>query len=612
MTGDPRRTLTHELTAFGRVRRRLRLASRACAWLTLALVISTAYVLVDVLFAPGAIPLLVFFALSALAILVLLAALVAGPLLSRVRPEREALAAESLIGTLRNRLITALQLAGREEQDAAAGLKLNVSPSLIAAVEDQAAEDILLHKPERLINRTDVNRRTITACVLLLLAIMFGILRDEVIAERCRRLQQAYLALMDMIWPVVVEVSPKSETVLRGSRVTLTFAVQGRPFEQATLHRLVTAEDESTTRSADRLALTQGAARFETEALQETFDYWFEYGERRTETYRIRVVDPPAIERVRMDLDYPPYTKRLPRTFMGRVPIIRTLEGTRVTVSVTYNKDIANAVAVWDSGAEEYWDLAGRYVGTEFIVANTDAVVMRAECVDGYSVRQPLRFSVIAEKDERPIIAAHVKTSREGSLMLTAEQLPLFSVGFTATDDFGVSAVELKYEKGGTDVDLASEKVEGSIPMVFQPTRDRIVSAFQKCFANLSVQPGDKITFYLEAKDNKDVEGGQPNIGRTARKYSIVIYQPRLTAFLDERMDAWGQGLRLWGGVERAGKISSVNMPPLARRVSKSPETEKQDLRSSVSAERIPGANRKAEAQFRELMARWREGQEEE
>jgi len=612
MTDEPRKALTHELTAFGRVRRRLRRASRACAWLSLALVISTAYVLMDALFGPGTIPLLVLFSLSVLTILVLLVAMVAGPLLSRVRTEREALAAESLVGTLRNRLITALQMAAGAEEDGAAGVEINVSPSLIAAVEEQAAEDLLLHKPERLIDRTDVSRRTVTAGLLLLLVLMFGIVREDVIAERCRRIQQAYLALIDMIWPVVVEVSPKDDTVLRGSRVTLTFTVKGRPFARAMLHRLVVGEEESTDLPAEQLALAAGEASFETGELQETFDYWFEYGERRTEKYRIRVVDPPAIERVRVDLDYPPYTKRLPRTFMGRVPIIRTLEGTRVTVSVTYNKDIANAVAVWDSGTEEYWDLAGRYVGTEFIVTNTDAVRMSAECVDGHPTSQPLQFSVIAEKDERPVVAAHVKTSREGSLMLTAEQLPLFSVGFTATDDFGISAVELKYEKGGTDVDLASEKVEGSIPMIFQPTRDRVVSAFQKCFASLSVQPGDKITFYLEAKDNKDVEGGQPNIGRTARKYSIVIYQPRLTAFLDERMDAWGQGLRLWGGVERAGKISSITMPPLARRTSKSPKTEKQDLRSSISAERVPGANRKAEAQFRELMARWREGQEEE
>jgi hypothetical protein len=593
------------LKGFGRVRRRLRLASGLCAWLLLTLAILAGYVICDVLLSPGAIPLLVLFGLSSLSVFVLLVILVARPLLSRVNPEREALVAESLVGSLRNRMITALQMGDRVGATLIPGVSMNVSPRLVAAVEEQAAEDLRRHQPAGRLDRKNVRRRAVAALIVSLLAAGMAVWRPDVLSERSRRLRQACLAVADRLWPVVAHVSPGNTTVLRGSRVVLGLDLQGRQFAHAVLRRIPVEKEGSKEFPPERLELAQGAARFTSEELQESFDYWFQYGEKRTPTHRIRVVDEPAIERIRVDLDYPPYTKRLPRTFMGRVPIIRALEGTRVTVSITYNKDIANAEAIWESGIKEFWDTAGRYVGTEFIVSSTDTVDVRAQCVDGYSVRQPLRFSILAEKDERPEIAAHVKSPQEGNIMLTAEQLPLFSVGFTATDDFGVSSVELVYEKGGTDVDLASEAVKGSIPMAFQPARDKVVDVFKKCFASLSVQPGDTVVFYLEAKDNRD---GTPNIGRTARKYSIVIYQPRLTAFLDEKMAAWGEGLRLWGpGVERAGKVASVTMPPVARRVSQSPATELQDFRSAVFTERVPGANRQAEAQFRELMARWKE-----
>ena len=605
-------SLRHEISRFGRGRRRLRLIAASSLWITLGLIISGAYVLIDLAFEPGTIPLLVCCGLSALAILILLGAYVLPPLLSRINIEREAVEAELLVGSLRNRLVSALQLAGRSDSEATSALKQNVSPSLIAAVQEQAAEDMREHEPVKLIDRSLATRRAATAILLVLLTTGLGIWRFDVIVERYQRIRQALVSLSDMLWPVVAQVSPGNKTVLRGSQIVLALDLKGRSFESATLQRSTVKKKESVPLPAKVLLLEAGNTKLETEELDETFDYWFEYGKRKTETYRLRVVDRPAIERVRVDLDYPPYTRRLPRTFMGRVPIIRALEGTRVTLSVTYNKDIANAEANWDNGAKEYWDVAGRYVGTEFIVGNTDAVVMQAECVDGYKVTQPLRFSVIAEKDERPEVAAHVKTSREGSIMLSAEQLPIFSVGFTATDDFGVSAVELFYEKDSTDIDLETVEVKDSIPMLFQPARDRVVEVFKKCFANLNVQPGDKITFYLQAKDNRESEDGQPNIGRSPRKYTIIIYQPSLTGFLDSKVDGWQKRMRLWGAVERAGRRRLIGLPPTTRRVSKSPKSEKREVSSFVARERIPGANQKAEAQFRKLMSKWQNESEKE
>jgi hypothetical protein len=78
-------------------------------------------------------------------------------------------------------------------------------------------------------------------------------------------------------------------------------------------------------------------------------------------------------------------------------------------------------------------------------------------------------------------------------------------------------------------------------------------------------------------------------------------------------MQGWAKGLRLWGdGVERAGRTELLGMPPATRHVSKSPKLEKRELSSFVSNERIPGANRKAEAQFRELMSKWQRDSEKE
>jgi hypothetical protein len=622
MTTHLHDSLRQEISRFGRGRRRVRLLAASSLWVTLGLIISGAYVLIDLAFELGTIPLLVFCAVSALAILILLGAYVLPPLLSRINLEREAVEAEFLVGSLRNRLVSALQLAGRSDSEAAPGVRQNVSPSLIAAVQEQAVEDIREHEPVKLIDRSLATRRAATAILLVLLTAGVCAWRFDIIAERYHRIRQALVSLSDMLWPVVAQVSPGNKTVLRGSQIVLALDLKGRSFESATLQRsthrppghasvpLALKKEESTPLPAQVLPLEAGNAKVETEELDESFDYWFEYGERKTDTYRLRVVDRPAIERVRVDLDYPPYTKRLPRTFMGRVPIIRALEGTRVTLSVTYNKDIANAEALWENGAKEFWDVAGRYVGTEFIVSSTDAVELRSECVDGYKVTQPLRFSVIAEKDERPEVAAHVKTSREGSIMLSAEQLPNFSVGFTATDDFGVSAVELFYEKGSTDIDLETAEVKDSIPMLFQPARDRVVEVFKKCFTKLNVQPGDKITFYLQAKDNRESEDGQPNIGRSPRKYTIIIYQPNLTGFLDSEVGGWLKGMRLWDAVERAGRRRLIGLPPATRRVSKSPKSEKREVSSFVTSERIPGANQKAEAQFRKLMSKWQTEEE--
>ena len=602
MTGDPNDILIRKLKGFGVLRHRLAMVAAASTWLALAIVTISLYVAADWLLEPRTIPLLVLLGIAGVVVLALLAALVGRQLLRRRSIEGEALVAESLVGSLRNRLITALQMSVGSGEAERAGM--NISSSLVAAVAEQSVKDLDEHRPDALLDRSTPWRRTASAAALVLLAAAFCAWRWEVIAERADRVRHAYVALIDIIWPVTAHVSPGDETVLRGSRVELGLRIEGRPFAQAVLHRSLATADGTRVLAGEPLNLEAGAAAFTTGVLEETFDYWFAYGERTTDPHRIRVVDRPALELLRVDLDYPAYTKRLPRTFMGRVPTIRGLEGTRVTLSLTYNKEIANAEAVWDGGAKEYWDVTGRYVGTEFIVTATDAVEVRVQCVDGYSPEASLRFTVMAEQDERPAVLAHVKSPRSGNIMLTAEQLPLFSVGFTATDDFGVASVALKYEKTGTDVDLATDEAKGHIPMLFRPAREKAVAAFQKCFADLAVQPGDKITFYLEATDNRDVGGETPNIGRTPRKYSVVIYQPRMTAFLDEKLRDWSEGLRLWGDIERAGEGRQLGMPPVKRRLSQSPDIAKQDLDTSVAAERVPGANRQAEAQFRELLAR--------
>ncbi|MDP6113343.1 MAG: hypothetical protein QGG53_15910, partial [Planctomycetota bacterium] len=64
-------SLRHEISRFGRGRRRLRLIAASSLWITLGLIISGAYVLIDLAFEPGTIPLLVCCGLSALAILIL-------------------------------------------------------------------------------------------------------------------------------------------------------------------------------------------------------------------------------------------------------------------------------------------------------------------------------------------------------------------------------------------------------------------------------------------------------------------------------------------------------------------------------------------------------------
>ena len=135
MTGDPNDILIRKLKGFGALRHRLAMMAAVSTWLALAIAIVSAYVAADWLLEPRTVPLLVLLGVAGLTVLALLAALVGRQLLQRRNLEGEALAAENLVGSLRNRLITALQLSVDSGETERA--QMNISPSLVAAVAAQ-------------------------------------------------------------------------------------------------------------------------------------------------------------------------------------------------------------------------------------------------------------------------------------------------------------------------------------------------------------------------------------------------------------------------------------------------------------------------------------------
>jgi hypothetical protein len=99
----------------------------------------------------------------------------------------------------------------------------------------------------------------------------------------------------------------------------------------------------------------------------------------------------------------------------------------------------------------------------------------------------------------------------------------MFGFGAVAQDDFGITRLVLRWQK--STIDNATAVLErGEVERLISPVQPKVVVSFEKVFAAMNLQPGDKISFTVEAYDNR-----APDRQLTvSRRCSFFIHQEGL------------------------------------------------------------------------------------
>jgi hypothetical protein len=140
---------------------------------------------------------------------------------------------------------------------------------------------------------------------------------------------------------------------------------------------------------------------------------------------------------------------------------------------------------------------------------------------DGFALDAPLVIDFELQIDEKPqlFLPRHLKEEMP-MLEAVAKQ---FGFGAQAQDDYGVTRLVLKWQKG--TVDNATTILDrGEVERLISPAQLRTVVSFEKVFATMDLKPGDKVTFVVEASDNRAPDR-QVTV---SRRCSFFVFQEEL------------------------------------------------------------------------------------
>jgi hypothetical protein len=234
-----------------------------------------------------------------------------------------------------------------------------------------------------------------------------------------------------------------------------------------------------------------------------------EAGEQSSSQYQITLFDLPQVETIDLDFDYPAYTLLEDYQEEDSGDMI-VPEGTVVDFRVTFNKPVREALVMFsgaglDDSQEQEEEMAPyqnielslieNNVGRgQFTVTRDGVYQITAKDFDDLESINPLDYYIRAIEDAPPELALQ----RPGS---DRDVMPLEEVVIevTASDDYGLSKFALNYSVVGADevkVDFLPETLTKQI------TGDELIY-----LEDLSVEPGDFVSYYLTLADNNGLDG---------------------------------------------------------------------------------------------------------
>lgn len=243
-------------------------------------------------------------------------------------------------------------------------------------------------------------------------------------------------------------------------------------------------------------ALDEPAFLYAFTDVQEPIEYYATTGENRSDTYTISLYEFPNVAQIDLTYIYPRYTGRAPRVEEDALGDIEGLKGSTVTLAVHTTGTTERAELVLDDGRTVALKSAGdgRFEGRLALEVD-GAYTIRLSDREGKQNKFPEEYRIRAVEDEKPYITI---TDPKQDVRVNAIQEVLVAV--TVEDDFGVKDARLRYSVNGGD--------EQTIPLAeaTSSTQTELTGEHLFFLEEYNLQPGDVISYYVEASDHFDRE----------------------------------------------------------------------------------------------------------
>ncbi|MFM8635415.1 MAG: hypothetical protein ACKOEX_11510 [Planctomycetia bacterium] len=432
-------------------------------------------------------------------------------------PLAEAFEVESLCGGLNSRVVSAWDFLGQAELE-----------PLAAAVVERAREDLAPAVEDRLDRspRDRARRRFLVAAVALVaLACTPWFGWQRMLTTVGRAWQETY----DLLFPVQYAFEPGPGRHVRrlGESIDLSLSFPRRSYEEVTL--ILETRDPAAGEAADpevtRVPVevdAAGMARYRvTSGAEADIRARFAFGSRATDDRELIFTTPPGLVNMQTEIIAPSYTGQLPRTLEGVQQRLLGLPGTRLALGFTFNKDLESAEITWDDGQTLPLEVTGRFVTAGLVHTQARRAQLQVKDIHGLQLDDPLLIDFELQVDEKPqvLLPKHLVDD----MPLLADAVPMFGFGARLQDDYGVTRCVLRWQKSTVDNPTAIVE-QGEFERLISPAQRTAAVSFENVFEGLQVRPGDRVSFELEAADNRMPD---KQLARS-RRASFFVFQQDL------------------------------------------------------------------------------------
>jgi len=286
-----------------------------------------------------------------------------------------------------------------------------------------------------------------------------------------------------------ITVTPGDRTVRRKSDQLITAQLRG--FEAPKVRLFAQYKGSSKWEPVDMLP-SPGASSYEflITGVPDNVEYYVEAGAVDSKHYTLRVIDLPAIKKMRVTYHFPSWAgmKDLVEDPGGD---LRAVEGTEAEVAVQTDRPLSKGVLMLSDdqqiplqAGEGNW-LTGR------VKIQKDGMYHVAAIEQGENVRMSEDFFIEARKYDPPT----VKITRPGR-DLKVNPIEEVTIAVSAADDFGLSDVNLHYSVNG-----GAEKTVSVLGQKGAKTSD---GSYVLALEDYKMAPGDLVSVYATARDARN------------------------------------------------------------------------------------------------------------
>ena len=219
-----------------------------------------------------------------------------------------------------------------------------------------------------------------------------------------------------------------------------------------------------------------------------------------------------SVSDLKLTFNYPAYTRMKSQVIHPSDGKIMVLPGTEVQVEGTANLPVAGGELVWNGRDNFSMQVSeSQTLRSQFLVKERGFYQFRVKDPEGTKHLLPKKYNVTLTQDKAPSIVLFIANPKP--VYFANGKIELF---YEAQDDFGIEEIDLVAFVNGNPIRQSVKRVKNG-------DRD-LQGSHSWALAEMEFEAGDKVEYFLEIKDNDNIQG--PNTGQS-ETFSFTIFDSR-------------------------------------------------------------------------------------